>query len=183
MSTEAIPSAEVTSYTELIASIRAQLGELGIRYEDFDELAGFAAGLSGKVFGPAQVKRLGPEKLFDAMRAAGLRIRLEADPEQLEKMRIRIAENYNPRQANQARMANNASAISSHLLSRAFGHVLREARKKRWAGKSPTQRSEHARKIANTRWKRHRKRIKAARKGAQTRKNRLALIPTAGAAE
>lgn len=165
---------EVTSYTELIAGIRAQLGHLNIRYEDFDELAGFADGLSGKVFGPSMVKRLGPEKLFDAMRAAGLRIRLEADPDQLAKMQMRIAEKYNPRQANQARPANHASAISSHVLSRAFGHVLREARKKRWVGKSKAERSEHARAIANVRWKKVRKRRAAARLRRQ--RERAALL-------
>jgi hypothetical protein len=37
-------TAEVTSYTELIGGIAARLGELGIRYEDFDDLAGFAPG-------------------------------------------------------------------------------------------------------------------------------------------
>jgi hypothetical protein len=39
-----------------------------------------------------------PEKLFDAIRAAGLRIRLEDDPEQTAKMARHIAENFNPRQ-------------------------------------------------------------------------------------
>jgi hypothetical protein len=98
----------VTSYTELIAGIQARLGELSIRQVDFDKLAGFADGLTGKVFGPSQVKRLGPEKLFDAIRAAGLRLRLEADPEQLERMRKQIAENCQPRQAKQARMGNHS---------------------------------------------------------------------------
>jgi hypothetical protein len=97
-----------TSYTELIAGIQARLSELGIRQVDFDKLAGFADGLTGKVFGPSQVKRLGPEKLFDAIRAAGLRLRLEADPEQLERMRKQIAENCQPRQAKQGRMGNHS---------------------------------------------------------------------------
>lgn len=162
---------DVTSYTELIGAIRDRVGQLGLRYEDFDEHAGFASGLAGKVFGPAQVKRLGPEKLFDALRAAGLRIRVEEDPEQTAKMVKRIAENYLPRVANNARMNNHASAISSHVLSRAFGHVLREARKKRWAGTSRAQRSEHARTIANVRWKKVRKQ----RKAAQQRKQRAKL--------
>jgi hypothetical protein len=99
---------DVTSYTELLGGMQARLGELGIRQVDFDKLAGFADGLTGKVFGPSQVKRLGPEKLFDAIRAAGLRLRLEADPEQLERMRKQIAENCQPRQANQARMGNHS---------------------------------------------------------------------------
>jgi hypothetical protein len=154
-------STPVTSYTELMAGIQAQVGALGLKLTDFDDLAGFPAGLSGKVFGPAQVKRLGPEKLFDALRAAGLRLRVEVDPEQEAKMKLRIADNYNPRQANQARLNNHASTVSTQVLSRAFGHILREARKKRWAGKSKKERSEHARMIANARWKKERKRRKA----------------------
>jgi hypothetical protein len=108
-----------TSYTELIGGIQARIGELGIRQVDFDDLAGFAPGLTGKVFGPAQVKRLGPEKMFDALRAAGLKLRLEADPDQLERMRKQIAENCQPRQAKQARMGNR-----SHLSNSIIDEVL-----------------------------------------------------------
>jgi hypothetical protein len=57
-----------TSYTELIGGIQARIAALGIRQLDFDKLADFPAGLTGKAFGAAQVKRLGPEKLFDAIR-------------------------------------------------------------------------------------------------------------------
>jgi hypothetical protein len=99
----------VTSYNEALPHIRDRVGAvLKIRYEDFDSLCDFPTGLSGKVFGPAQVKRLGIEKFFDAIRGAGLRIRLEEDPEQTAKMLARIAENYNPRQANQARPFNHS---------------------------------------------------------------------------
>jgi hypothetical protein len=121
-------AAEVTSYTELIGGIQARIGELGIRQVDFDDLAGFAPGLSGKVFGPSQVKRLGPEKLFDAIRAAGLRLRLEPDPEQLEKMQKQIVENCQPRQAKQARPGNLArpgkkviDAVLGYLANNAGG--------------------------------------------------------------
>lgn len=167
---------EVTTYTELIAGIQAQVALLGVRLVDFDDLAGFPAGLSGKVFGPSQVKRLGPEKLFDAMRAAGLRIRLEADPDQLEKMRSRIAENFNPRQANQARNGNNASPVGIALLSRVFKHLSRKGNEARKRKMSKVERSESAKHAANTRWKRHRKRAKAAMKGLRTRRDRLALM-------
>lgn len=160
---------EVTSYTELIGAIQVRIGELGIRQLDFDKLAGFPEGLSGKAFGMLQVKRLGPEKLFDALRAAGLKLRIEADPEQEAKMRARIAERFNPRQANQARTNNHASAISSHVLSRVFGHVLRQARKKRWAKTSKAERSEHCRKIANARWKKVRRAKRARRATAAHR--------------
>jgi hypothetical protein len=161
---------EVTSYTELVNGIRSQLGALGIRYEDFDELAGFAAGLSGKVFGPAQVKRLGPEKMFDAIRAAGLRLRIEVDPEQAHKMQARIAENYNPRQANQARMGNNASPVSIALLSRCFKHLSRSGGKARMRKMTKEQRSKHAQHAANMRWKAERKRRKVAQRRRQREK-------------
>jgi len=156
---------EVTSYTELIGAIRARIGELGIRYEDFDVLAGFAPGLSGKVFGPSQVKRLGPEKLFDALCAASLKIRAEPDPEQLARMQKQIAEKCQVRQANQARMGNHASPISKPIIDRVFGHFLREGRKKRWVKVSKEKRSEHARNMANARWKKVRKANRAKRAG------------------
>ena len=110
----------VTSYNEALPHIRDRVGAvLKIRYEDFDSSCDFPAGLTGKALGPAQVKRFGIEKFFDALRGAGLRIKLEEDPEQTAKMLARIAENYNPRQANQARMGNR-----SHLCNALIDEVL-----------------------------------------------------------
>lgn len=154
--------ADVTSYTELIGAVKAQVAALGLRYQDFDDLAGFPAGLSGKVFGGAQVKRLGPEKMFDAMRAAGLRIKLEPDPEQLAKMQARIAENFNPRQANQARPNNSASPVSSHLMGRVFKHFSRLGNKKRWSKTSKQDRSEHMRMMAMAGVRKRRKKKRRA---------------------
>jgi hypothetical protein len=141
--------ANVTSYTELIGGIRQKLAALGIRYLDFDVLAGFAPGLSGKVFGPSQAKRLGPEKLFDALRAAGLRIRIEEDPEQTAKMAQRISERFNPRQANQARMENgNHFRPSEQLIRRVLKHLANNNR-----GGLP--RLNGAVKEARSNWARH----------------------------
>ncbi|MCK1445412.1 hypothetical protein IVB43_23795 [Bradyrhizobium sp. 48] len=150
----------VTTYTELMAGIQAQVGQLGLKLTDFDDLAGFPAGLSGKVFGMLQVKRLGPEKLFDALRAAGLRIRLEIDPEQEARMRARIADNYNPRQANQSRPGHAASPASTAVLSRVFKPLARMGGKARWADKSKKERSQHMKAIANARWKKERQAAK-----------------------
>jgi hypothetical protein len=133
----------ITSYTELMAGIQAQVGALGLKLTDFDDLAGFPAGLSGKVFGLLQVKRLGPEKMFDALRAAGLRLRLEIDPEQEAKMRNRISENYLPRQATQSRQGHASSLPSSAVLSRVLKPLGRIGGKQRWANKTQKERSEH----------------------------------------
>lgn len=159
----------VTSYTEMMAGIQAQVGALGVRLVDFDELAGFPAGLSGKVFGPSQVKRLGPEKLFDALRAAGLRIRLEVDPEQEAKMRARIADNFNPRQAQQARPNNHASPVGTALASRVFRHFAKKGGKASMASKSRLELRQHQRHAANSRWNAYRKRKAMSEKIRQRR--------------
>lgn len=156
-------TAEITSYTELIGGIRDRVGHLGIRYEDFDDLAGFASGLSGKIFGPSQVKRLGPEKLFDAIRAAGLRLRIEEDTEQTAKMSQRIAERYLPRQTNQARMNNR-----SHLCNKAIDEVLDYLGNGKGGGLTRLNsavkqaRSNQARRAAIAFWKKKRARLHVA---------------------
>jgi len=163
---------EVTSYTELIGAIRARIGELGIRYEDFDVLAGFAPGLSGKVFGPSQVKRLGPEKLFDALCAASLKIRAEPDPEQLARMQKQIAEKCQVRQANQARPNNHSSPAGTHMMSRVFKHLSKLGGKARMAQMTKAELKQHQQAASNARWKKHRKRqraLKARRAGAAHR--------------
>lgn len=159
---------EVTSYTELMAGIQAQVGALGLKLSDFDDLAGFPAGLSGKVFGMLQVKRLGPEKLFDAIRAAGLRLRIEIDLDQEAKMRARISENYNPRQENQARICHAATTPSSAVLTRVFKAMGRKGGRNRWARKSQKERSEHMRMMAmaGVRKRREMKRRARQRKAA-----------------
>jgi hypothetical protein len=164
---------EVTSYTELIAGIEAQRCALGMRSIDFDDLCGFAPGIWGKVSGLLQVKRLGPEKLFDALRGAGLRLRLEVDPEQQEKMKRRIEQNFNPRQANQARHGHASTPLSTAVLSRVFKPLGRKGGKKRWERVSKKDRSAHATMMINTRWKKKRKRDKAAHRRRLRERERL----------
>lgn len=167
-----MPLTEITSYTELIAGINAQREALGVRMSDFDDLAGFPAGLTGKAFGMLQVKRLGPEKLFDAIRAAGLRIRLEEDPEQAEKMRTRIATNYNPSQQNQARAGHASTTPSSAVLTRVFKAMGRNGGKARWHRKSKQERSDHMRMMVMARERKRRKAKKVAQKRRQRERER-----------
>jgi hypothetical protein len=155
-------STEVTSYTELMATIQAQVGALGLKLTDFDDLAGFPAGLSGKVFGMLQVKRLGPEKMFDAIRAAGLRLRVEIDPEQEAKMKARIADNYNPRQATQARPNHSSSPVGTAVLSRIFKPLARKGGKAKFAKMSPEELRKYQKAAINARWRKHRQRMKVA---------------------
>lgn len=162
---------EITSYTELIEAIKARIAELGIKYENFDDLAWFSPGMSGKVFGPSQVKRLGTEKLFDALRAASLKISVEPDPAQLEKMRKQMAEHVQIRHTNQARYNNHSSPAGTHMMSRVFKHLSKLGGKARMSQMSKSELRSHQQAASNARWKKHRKRQKAAK----SRKNRLRL--------
>lgn len=169
------PCLPVTSYTELIDAIRAKVGRMGLRYEDFDRLAGLPVRFAGKALGPSEVRKFTMEKAFDALRAAGLRLRVEDDPEQEAKMQARIkAKLIHPRQANQARYGNSSSPISKRVMTRVYGHFLKEARKKRWTSTTKKQRSEHARMMAMARIKKKRVRNKAARARRQGAAHRAA---------
>ncbi len=59
---------------------------------------------------------------------AGLRLRLEVDPEQQAKMKERIAENYNPRQANQAR-PNNHAHPSNKMVDTVLNYLAKKQRR------------------------------------------------------
>jgi hypothetical protein len=146
----------VTCYTELIQRLRDRVGQLGVRYLDFDKLACFPDGLTGKAFGGSQVKRLGIEKLFDALCAAGLRLRIEEDPEQTAKMQARIAANFEPRQANQAR-PNNRSNLSNAAIDEVLNYLAsKRGGMARLRGAVKQARSNSARKAANTLWEKRR---------------------------
>lgn len=171
------PMTEVTSYTELIRGIDAQRQVLNLRQLDFEKLAGFAPGLWGKVSGLLQVKQIRIEKTFDALRAAGLRLRIEIDPEQLARMQARIEKKLmHPSQSNQARHGHSASMPSSAVLSRILKPIGKLGGKARWAKKTTEERSEHMRMMAmagvrkrrkeTQRRARQRKRAHAARKEA-----------------
>lgn len=165
---------KVTSYTELIAGIRAKVERLNVRQADFDELAGFAPGLSGKVFGMLQVRTLRLEKLFDALRAAGLRIRLEDDPEQDAKMQIRIANNFNPRQANQARNGHSASPAGPAVMSRIFKPLAKMGGKARMAKMTKEEMKQHQRMAAMAGVKKRRK--EATRRARQRKRAHAARL-------
>jgi hypothetical protein len=161
----------VTSYTEAVTAIRARLGQrLNISYEAFDTLCSFPSGLSGKIFGPSQVKRLGPEKMFDALRAAGLRIRFEEDPGQTAMILDRIKNNFPPRQDKQARM-NNRSHLCNRIIDEALDYLVNGKRGglARLNDAVKQARSNQARRAANAFWKRKREHAGQANSDEQPR--------------
>jgi hypothetical protein len=129
---------------------------LKIRYGDFDNLCSFPDGLSGKCLGPAQIKRFGIEKFFDAVRGVGLRIRFEEDPEQTARMLERVSQNYEPRRAHQARPGN-----TSNLNNKTIDDVLNYLANKRGGlarlrGAVKAARSNWARRASKAFWEKKR---------------------------
>lgn len=150
----------ITSYTEIIAAIEAGRVEMGYRQLDFEVLIGVTQGHWGKAAGLLQVKKFGIEKIFDALRGAGLRIRVEVDPDQRAKMLARAAKKFNPMQGNQARNGHAASLPSTAVLSRILRPIGDLGRKSRWEKTTPEQRSEHGRMMAMAGVKKRRKLMK-----------------------
>lgn len=166
----------ITSYTEIIAAIEAGRVEMGYRQLDFEVLIGVTQGHWGKAAGLLQVKKFGIEKIFDALRGAGLRIRVEVDPDQRAKMLARAAKKFNPMQGNQARLCHASTTPSSAVLTRVFKAMGRNGGKARWHRKSKEARSEHMRMMVMAREKKRRR----ARRVAQQRRQRAKMAEVSG---
>lgn len=171
------PATEVTSYTELIAAIDAGRMEMGYRHLDFEVLIGVTQGHWGKAAGMLQVKKLGIEKIFDALRGAGLKISVEVDQDQRAKMLARAAQRFNPMQANQARPRHSSTLPSTPVLNRVMQPWRKIGGKKRWAGKSKKEISEHMRMMALARVRKDRKAKRVALRRRQKQRERCVAPP------
>lgn len=140
--------AVVASYDELIDAIRTRKAELGLSDATVDSISGLAAGHTGKLLGPAQVKTLGKVSMGLLLQALGLVLVVVEDPAQTEKMRAQYAQ----REGHQVREGNNASPVSKRLISRVFGPFARQGGIARMRKLSAKERSDLARKAARKRW-------------------------------
>jgi hypothetical protein len=128
--------AAVTSYDDLVIALRARVDELQISRALVDEISGLPLGLTGKVLGIAQVKRLGWESLWLVTATLGLRLVLEIDEELTAEMQRR----YEPRHDRHRRVGVLRKRISAELISavaREMGRRGAEARRQRRAGRRP----------------------------------------------
>lgn len=146
------PLAVASGYQELLDALRARKAELGLSDAMIDMLSGLAAGHTGKLLGPAQVKILGPVSMGLMLQTLGLVLIVAEDAEQTAKMKRKYAR----RSEGNVRENNHAHDISIGLLNRAkpvlnkkIGEQLTEARKKI----KPATRRRIARHAAMARWK------------------------------
>lgn len=79
----------IRDYDELVAALRSRMDEIGISYEDLEDLCGLTRGHISKVFGPIRAKNIGMDVLLLLMGGLALRARLEPDLEAAHAMEHR----------------------------------------------------------------------------------------------
>lgn len=150
--------ASVCDYDGLIAALRTRKAELGLSDSFLDELTGLQSGYTGKIFGPKQVKKLGPVSLGLLLQALGLKIVLLEDPETLAKHR----ERHEKRDERRVHLGNHAKPLSMKSLARMNKHTFRAAGKRGGLASLVTmaaeERTARAQRAARARWKGRRRR-------------------------
>lgn len=145
--------ATAASYDEMIDALVARKNELGLSNEMVDELTGLPGGYTGKVLGPARVKKMGALSLWLMLEVLALKIEFHTDLQTAEKMAVR----WEKRSEGQANLNNNARPLSMRALAKKHRATFRASGKAgnraRQAALSPEKRSMLARRAAKKRWR------------------------------
>jgi hypothetical protein len=112
------PQIVVRNYSELVDALARWKNEvLSISNEQLEHIAGFTRGHADKMLGPTRQKGIGQNSFDLLLGALGVRLRLEIDPEQME----RVASRHTPRNEKQLR-----NRLSRAALDRARPIILSE---------------------------------------------------------
>jgi hypothetical protein len=76
----------IRSYADLMRELRARVENLNISRVEVDRLSGMCGGYSSKVLAPRPLKNLGMTTLPLMLGALGVALRLEVDPEAMERI-------------------------------------------------------------------------------------------------
>jgi hypothetical protein len=76
----------IRSYDDLHKALRARADELNLSRLELDRLAGITSGYASKLLAPVPLKRLSPYTFTLMVGALGIRLRVEEDPEALERI-------------------------------------------------------------------------------------------------
>jgi len=82
--------AEIRSYAELVAALRARADHLEISRLAIDELAGLPRGLASKLLAPVPLKNFGPVTFGPTLQSMGLMLLLVEDEEMLRRIQHRF---------------------------------------------------------------------------------------------
>jgi hypothetical protein len=87
--------AEVRSYSELHAALRARSDALSISRQTLDDLTGLQDGYCAKLLAPTQIKNLGPQSLGPLLCVLGVKLIMVEDAEMLRKFGPRLVRRQN----------------------------------------------------------------------------------------
>jgi cold shock CspA family protein len=147
-------NATVSDHNQLLAAIRQRIGELQLSYETVEYLSGLQSGYLTRVISDPPPKRMCPFTQFLILQALGLRVRLEEDPELIEKLRGRWTKRKLRKSVRTAMSMNRVIELTPDFMRR-ISRMGCEARMRKL---SPERRSELARNAAVARWRQARER-------------------------
>jgi hypothetical protein len=139
--------ADVSSYEQMLAALRARINELNINGERFDEYAGLPRGYLSKLVGAHPVRRLGATSFAPVLNGLGLRCLLIEDQEATARLKNRIA----PRNPSYARRT---ALYVTETTERQWRRIQKLGRIARWKKLTKAERSAIMREVrAGTRWR------------------------------
>jgi hypothetical protein len=136
--------ADVSSYEQMLAALRARVTELQINGERFDEYAGLPRGYLSKLVGARPIRRLGMISFEPVLAALGLRCLFVEDQEATARLKNRLR----PRDESYVR----ADATHVVLTFRFMQKIGRLGAQARIDNSTKQQRREWARRAAIARW-------------------------------
>jgi hypothetical protein len=152
------PFAVVADHNQLLEAIRRRIQELGLSYEVVNDLAGLQQNYLTKVISNPPPKRMSPFTQFLILQALGLRVRLEEDPELIEKLKGRWSKRKLRKSMRTAVSIDRVIELPPDFMRR-ISRMGCEARMRKL---SPERRSDLARNAASARWRQHREAQQAA---------------------
>ena len=137
--------ADVTSYEQMLAALRARVNELQLNGERFDEFAGLPRGYLSKLIGARPIRRLGMTSFAPVLAGLGLRLLVIEDNAATERLKNKLP----PRNQSYVRSVAVHTNLTTRFLRKIGAKGGENSRKflskrlvKRLAGKA-----------ANARWK------------------------------
>lgn len=147
--------AEIRSYGDLLAALRARADDLGVTREGLDAVTGLQNGYAGKLLAPVPIKSLGAVSMGPMLTAMGCMLILVEDAETLGRITSRVAKRVNPNPASHAdgKMQTKRKRNRKGFRGSEVGRMLRARGVLKLSAK---RRKEIARMAAQTRWRKHR---------------------------
>lgn len=137
--------AEIATYTDLLAALRARVDELKVSGETLDEVAGLTRGYFQKLIGPRPQRFMGPGMLDTVLATLGCSLALIEDKQALASLRHRLKERT------EYKVRKPPSVVT--FTSRTFQSWGRKGNVSRNAKLTAEERSSRARHAAHEKWR------------------------------